>query len=106
MLRGISIIAGRCPKTGWCSKAVLNSCTLRDVNGANGRYKVRWFSSDDHDDHDHDHHSHDEERAKLADVHVKFQKKDGSLFTCVGKEGDILLRLAQRNGIELEGNVT
>ena len=34
---------------------------------------------------------------------LTFKRKDGSLLTVYGKEGDNILRLAQRNDIELEG---
>jgi hypothetical protein len=72
-------------------------------------------SSSGHDDDHHDdedlpthglHHllESNPDRAKKADVAVQFQKKDGSVVTCKGKEGDILLRLAQSYGIELEGS--
>lgn len=36
---------------------------------------------------------------------VRWRKKDGSEVVTEGHEGDILLRLAQSNGIELEGKI-
>jgi hypothetical protein len=41
--------------------------------------------------------------AEREGITVNWKKKDGSVITTVGKEGDVLLRLAQRYEIELEG---
>jgi len=51
---------------------------------------VRWHGSGDRD-------------PDAADVHLTFVNKDGSEKEVHAKVGENLLRLAQRNGVELEG---